>query len=72
MVSSTLVASSLLPITLAMAKGVQRKPMGRREAALIKNMKKVGRLPVLTIAKIVERNKTTVYKVTRQQMGQRV
>ena len=47
-----------------MAKNVYcRKPLGQREAHIIKRMKKVGRAPVTTIAKVTERNKTTIYDV---------
>ena len=46
-----------------MAKQVQRKPLGRREAHIIKRMKRVGRLPVAKIAEVVQRDKTSIYKV---------
>ena len=46
-----------------MTKQVQRKPLGRREAHIIKRMKRVGRLPVAKIAEVVQRDKTSIYKV---------
>ena len=44
-----------------MAKQFERKPLGRREAKIIKWMRAVGRLPVSKIAEVVQRNKTSVY-----------
>ena len=52
-----------LELPSAMGKVHQRKPMEEREAAIIRRMKKVGRLPVTTISRIVERNKTAVHMV---------
>ena len=40
-----------------------RKPLGKREAQLIIRMKKIGKLPVRTISKVTQRNKTTIYNV---------
>lgn len=52
-----------LGLSSVMGKVHQSKPMEEREAAIIRSMKKVGRLPVTTISRIVERNETTVYTV---------
>ena len=52
-----------LELPSAVGKAHQRKPMEEREAAIIRRMKKVGRLPVTTISRIVERNKTAVQMV---------
>ena len=52
-----------LELSSAMGKVFQRKPMEEREAAIIRRMKKAGRLPVATVSRIVGRNKTTVYTV---------
>ena len=41
----------------------QRKPLGKREAQVIKRMKLVGKLGVTKIAAIVQRHKKTIYKV---------
>ena len=47
-----------------MAKTVYcRKPLGKREAHIIKRLKKVAHMPITTIAKVTERNKTTIYDV---------
>jgi hypothetical protein len=46
-----------------MAKQFERKPLGRREAKIIKRMRAVARLPVSKIAEVVQRNKTSVYTV---------
>ena len=47
-----------------MAKTVYcRKPLGKREAHIIKRLKKVAHMPITTIAKVTERNKTTMYDV---------
>ena len=42
---------------------VLRKPLLQREAQIIKRMKSVAKLPVATIAKVVQRDKKSVYKV---------
>ena len=53
-----------------MAKNVYcRKPLGQREARIIKRLKKVGRMPVTTIAKVTERNKTTIYVTVSKQFS---
>ena len=46
-----------LELSSAMGKVLQRKPVEEREAAIIRLMRKVGRLPATTISRIVERNK---------------
>ena len=51
-----------LHLALAMAKRFVRMPLGQREAQIIKGMKRIGRLPVTTIATIVGRHKKSVYK----------
>ena len=40
-----------------------RQPLGRREASIIKRMKKVGMMAVQKIALITERHKKTIYNV---------
>ena len=40
-----------------------RKPLLKREAQIIKRMKSLAELPVTTIAKVVQRDKKSVYKV---------
>ena len=44
-------------------KTLKRKPLGRREAVIIKRMHTMAKLPVLTIAKVVQRHKKSVYNV---------
>ena len=46
-----------------MAKQFERKPVGRREAKIIKRMRAVGRLPVSKVAEVVRCNKTSAYAV---------
>ena len=48
---------------LAMAKTVVRKPLGKREAHIIKRRKVAGGLPVTKTAEIEERHKKTLYTV---------
>ena len=43
-------------------RSLERQPLHQREAQLLKRMRTVGKLPVATIARIAERNKTQVYK----------
>ena len=40
-----------------------RKPLLQREAQVIKRMKSVATLPVATIAKVVQREKKSIYEV---------
>ena len=53
-----------LPPAMRVAKKtLKRKPLGRREAVIIKRMHTMAKLPVLTIAKVVQRHKKSVYNV---------
>ena len=62
-------ASSRALFALAMAKSFDRKPLGKREAHIIKRMGVVGRLPVATVAKIAGRHKKTIHKVLSGSYG---
>ena len=46
-----------------------RKPMDEREVTLIKRMKKVLYLPVTYIAKVAQRNKSTIYRALKTRAG---
>ena len=53
----------LSPAMRVAKKTLKRKPLGRREAVIIKRMHTMAKLPVLTIAKVVQRHKKSVYNV---------
>ena len=56
----------VLDVPLCVFKMVCRKPMSLREVEIIRRLKKVVKLPVATIAKGIDRNKTTVYDALKK------
>ena len=48
---------------MAPPKQLERKPMGEREAHIIKRMKTIAGMQVTMIAKVTERNKKAIYNV---------
>jgi hypothetical protein len=52
-----------------MVKKFQRKPLGHREAHVIKRMRTVAGLSAATIADVVQRDKKSIYKVLSRKLG---
>jgi hypothetical protein len=49
-------------------RSLSRKPLGEREARIIKRLRTVAKLPITKIAEVTERNKTTIHDVIRGRM----